>query len=188
MEHQILASARERLIPGLEYSPGALTAQYVQKREATTFCPSGANQYSVNGVRVLRFELTTGGDAFVDPSTVRLAFTLKNLSAVRHLQLLSDSPLCSFQRLPVLAKGQLFEDISYLHRLEQMFDILLPLQRRKTQSLMMIGDDGPGEEFNIKTESIAPKRAAQGDVSSRQRTPFREPSSLDSVENDAFDD
>ena len=110
MENQILAHAHDKLIPGLSYHPRE-TANYVDKREASTFFPSGGNQYSVNGARVLRFELNTGGDAFLDPATVRLAFTLKNLGD-KDLRLLSNSPLCVFQRLRILMKGQLVEDIS----------------------------------------------------------------------------
>jgi len=37
-------------------------------------------------------------------------------------------------------KGTLVEDINYLHRTENMFDILLPPQRRKRQALQMLGD------------------------------------------------
>ena len=89
---------------------------------------------------MLRFELTTGGDAFVDPATVRLAFTLKNLGD-KDLRLLSNSPLCHFQRLRILAKGQLVEDISYLHRLEEMFDI--SASHPKAQ-VPIVDDDGGG--------------------------------------------
>ena len=50
------------------------------------------------------------------------------------------------------------EDIGYLRRFEDMFDILLPLNRRKSQSLMMMGDNGPGEEYNLEDESIPPNQ------------------------------
>ena len=132
MENQILSHASEQLIPGLSYTLGP-TAQFVRSRQATTFFPSGGNQYSITGVRVLRFELQSGGDMFLDPATIRLAFTLRNLetTAIRPLKPLDNSPLCLFQRLRVLMKGTLVEDINYLHRTENMFDILLPPQRRK---------------------------------------------------------
>ena len=58
-----------------------------------TFWPSGGNQYSVNGVRALRFEVQRGGDMFLDSSTIKLAFTLKNTSGANPLQLLSNSSL-----------------------------------------------------------------------------------------------
>jgi len=106
MENQILSHATEQLIPGLSYTLGP-TAQFVRSRQATTFFPSGGNQYSINGVRVLRFELQSGGDMFLDPATIRLAFTLKNLDAAadHDLKPLGNSPLCLFQRLRVLMKG-----------------------------------------------------------------------------------
>ena len=37
-------------------------------------------------------------------------------------------------------KGTLVEDINYLHRTENMFDILLPPQRRKSQAMQMLGE------------------------------------------------
>ena len=133
MENQILSHASEELIPGLSYTLGP-TAQFVRNRQSTTFFPSGGNQYSVNGVRVLRFEIQSGGDMFLDPATLRLAFTLKNNDATAGnlLRPLSKSPLCFFQQLRVLMKGTLVEDINYLHRVEHLFDVLLPPQRLRT--------------------------------------------------------
>ena len=72
MENQVLSHASEQLIPGLSYTLGP-TAQFVRSRQATTSFPSGDNQYSVKGVRVLRFELQSGGDMFLDLATIRLA-------------------------------------------------------------------------------------------------------------------
>ena len=69
MENQVLSHASEQLIPGLSYTLGP-TAQFVRSRQATTFFSSGGNQYSVSGVRVLRFELQSGGDVFLDLSTI----------------------------------------------------------------------------------------------------------------------
>jgi len=151
MENQVLSHTTDELIPGLTYTLGK-TAQFVRSRQATTFWPSGGNQYSVSGVRCLRFEIQSGGDMFLDPSTLRLAFKLKNNDAANPLRLLSNSPLCLFQRLRVLMKGTLVEDINYLHRMETMFDVLLPPQRRKTQSLQMMGDTE--EDRFYETEDV----------------------------------
>lgn len=150
MENQILSHASEQLIPGLSYTLGP-TAQFVRARHCTTFFPSGGNQYSVTGVRVLRFELQSGGDMFLDPATLSLAFTLKNNNATAGnlLTPLSNSPLCFFQRMRVLMKGTLVEDINYLHRIEHLFDILLPPQRRRTQAMQMFGEKN--NSFNVRT-------------------------------------
>ena len=72
----MLSHATETLIPGLDYAVGA-TAQFITQRQAPTVFPSGGDQYSVNGVWVLRFELQSGDDMFLDPSTLRLAFKLE---------------------------------------------------------------------------------------------------------------
>ena len=86
----------------------------MRARHSTTFFPSGGNSYSSTGVRVLRFELQSGGDMFLDPATVRLSFTLKNndADAAKLLKPLSNSPLCFFQRMRVLMKGTLVDDIN----------------------------------------------------------------------------
>jgi hypothetical protein len=133
MENQVLSHASEQRIPGLSYTLGP-TAQFVRARHSTTFFPSGGNQYSITGVRVLRLELQSGGDMFLDPATIRLGFTIKNnnATATNLLIPLSNSPLCFFQRIRVLMKGTLVEDINYLHRVEHLFDVLLPPQRRRT--------------------------------------------------------
>ena len=57
------------------------------------------------------------------------------------MPMLANSPLCLLQRLRVLMKGTLVEDINYLHRVENMFDFLLPPQRRKSQALQMLGEN-----------------------------------------------
>ena len=167
MENQVLSHASEWLIIGLSYTLGP-TAQFIRSRQATSFWPSGGNQYSVKGVHVLRFELQSGGDMFLDPSTIRLAFTLKNLNttAERDLKLLSNSPICLFQRLRVLIKGTPVEDINYLHRTEEMLDQLLPKQRRKSQALQRLGDDrekmeyGPATKASSRRSTCPPGRAA----------------------------
>jgi hypothetical protein len=138
MEQQNLAASTEVLVQGLSYAKKP-TAQYVTGRTSHTYFPSGGNQYSINGVRVLRLDLQTAGDDFLDPATVRLAFKLINKNATNPLALLSNSPLCIFQRMRVLCRGTLVEDVNYLHRIVQMFHILLPEQRRKAESLQMMG-------------------------------------------------
>ena len=44
-------------------------------------------------------------------------------------------------------KGTVIEDPSDLHRVEEMFDKLLPPQRRKMQALCMMGDGDLGSEM-----------------------------------------
>jgi len=149
MERQILSHESEELIPGLSYTLGP-TAQFARDRQATTlFFPLEVTNTPSQGS-----ELQSGGDMFLDPSTLRLAFTLKNDDATANhlLRPLSNSPMCFFQRMRVLMKGTLVEDINYLHRVEHLFDLLLPPQRRRTQSLQMFGDGRSVIDHAVRTK------------------------------------
>ena len=64
------------LIDGLNFklSPGA---SYVTNRRSCTWYTSGAQTYvSGQGARVIRLQLN--GDGWLDPSTIRVLFTIKN--------------------------------------------------------------------------------------------------------------
>ena len=69
-------SVEDYLIEGLSFklSPGA---SYVTDRRSVSYFVAGSNVYqSGSGARVIRVNLT--GDGWLDPSTVRLVYTLVN--------------------------------------------------------------------------------------------------------------
>ena len=96
MELQLIEGSQEKLIHGLTYVPNA-QASYLKDRASVTYFPTGGNTDSPTGVRLLRFELTASGDDFLDPGSVRLAFTIVNEDATAgaFLRLLSNNPLPS---------------------------------------------------------------------------------------------
>ena len=53
-------------------------------------------------------------------------------------------------------KGTLVEDINFLHRTEHMLDVLLPPQRRLSQSLQMLGagDNDEGLKTFVNVDPI----------------------------------
>ena len=110
-----VASSEDQLVPGLSYKlPSA--SNYIHSRTAVTQSPQGGNQYSPNGVRLLRFHLSDGmggggGGSFLDPSTLRLAYTIKNLDGTNPMKLQANSPVIFFQRLRILLTGTLVEDL-----------------------------------------------------------------------------
>ena len=73
MEYQLSGGAQDHLLDSLDFTLGK-TANYVQSRRSTSFYPSGAGTFSSDGVRVLRINLTGLGDAWLDPTTLRLQF------------------------------------------------------------------------------------------------------------------
>ena len=152
----MVEGSTEKLIHGLSYVETA-TAEYVKDRSSVTFVcfPTGGNTYSPSGVRLLRFEMVTNGDEFMDPGSVRLAFTLVNVDSTKTLRLLSNNPLVVCQRLRILARGSVVEDIPYLHRNIELPSILLPPQRRKTLAMQMMGEIvGRDATFDMFSEGV----------------------------------
>ena len=74
MEHHA-QSVGDALIGGLNYKPKA-GASYVTNRSSVSYFAQGGNQYSPNGAKVMKFNLT--GDQWLDPSTSRVMFQLNN--------------------------------------------------------------------------------------------------------------
>ena len=97
----------DKLIDGLSFklNPGA---SYVTDRRSVTYHPQGSNIYKpVAGTKLIRILLT--GDNWLDPSTLRIMFTLNNDEAsgsAKRLRPLS-GPHSFFRRMRILAAGQL---------------------------------------------------------------------------------
>jgi hypothetical protein len=111
-------SVEDFLIDGLSFKlrPGA---SYITNRRSVSYFPQGGNQYSPNGVKVIRLMLT--GDSWVDPSTIRVMFNLVNNGTVNQKLYPVSGPWCFFRRLRVLCGGQLLEDIDYYNKVHEMF-------------------------------------------------------------------
>ena len=113
-------SADNILLDGLSFKLPA-TADYVTNRRSVTFMPQGGNQYSVNGVKVIKINLT--GSDWLDPSTARFMFTINNGSLAASGQYLGVLGVF-FRRLRVLCGGTVIEDIDYDSRCHEMFHVL----------------------------------------------------------------
>ena len=68
-------SVEDYLIDSLSFKlkPGA---SYITNRRSVSYFPHGGNSYSPTGVKVIKLVLT--GDQWLDPSTVRFQFTVRN--------------------------------------------------------------------------------------------------------------
>jgi hypothetical protein len=138
----VAQGVEDYLIDALSFKlqPGA---SYITNRRSVSYFPSGANQYSPTGVKVIRITLT--GNDWIDPSTFRLQFTLNNLDATagRILRPLT-GPHGFFRRIRCLVGGQLIEDIDYYNRTHEMFHCLTDRHTREN-------DDT--EEFGVRVDS-----------------------------------
>jgi hypothetical protein len=123
-----IQSVEDSLIDGLSFRlPNS--ANFITNRRSVSYTPSGGNEFSPNGVRHIKFPLS--GQDWIDPSTIRVQFRLRNTSAAnRPLMMINPLPANFFRRVRILAGGQVIEDIDYYNRIYNMVHTLLPAERR----------------------------------------------------------
>ena len=125
----MLKSVDDALISGLSYKLKA-GASFVTNRRRVSYFAQGGNQYSPNGVKVMKFNLT--GDRWLDPSTSRVMFQLNNTgnigapegSAIKRIEPLSWNPAVFFRRARIICGGIVVEDIDNFNRLSLMLTVL----------------------------------------------------------------
>ena len=112
MEGHITSSVSDHLISGLDFRAGSGSANYVQQSRFVRFQAESGNKFSSTSSRVIRFRLSDS--CYLDPTSVRLCFTLQNLSQADNLTPVTP-PGALFSRLRMFAGGQLCEAVSYTH-------------------------------------------------------------------------
>jgi hypothetical protein len=142
-------SVEDYLISALSFKldPGA---SYVVERKKSSFYASGAQEYiSGQGARVVRIVLN--GDGWLDPSTVRMVYTLNNKDGTAENLLY---PLCGpwsfFRRVRCLYQGAIVDDIDSYHRTHEMLHVLTSKQNRSN-------DDVEGFGYRWDDEDCYPK-------------------------------
>ncbi len=134
-------SVEDKIIDGLNFNlePGA---SYVLNRRFCTFQASGSNIYTARSlIRVV----LTGNNDWLDPSTLRIMFDLRNTdgAATKRLRPIG-GPWSFFRRMRVLMGGTLVEDIDNYARTHQMFNQLTAQDSRNNKMV-----EGFGPELDI---------------------------------------
>ena len=128
------ASANEQLlIDGLSFKlkPGA---NYVTNRRSVTFHPQGSNIYKTqSGTKVLKIVLNSND--WLDPSTVRLMFDVKNIDAdaLKRLRTIS-GPWSFWRRLRIMCGGTLIEDFDY-NKTHELYCSLKPTEEKTNDDI-----------------------------------------------------
>ena len=138
MEHHV-QSIDDALIGGLSYKLKA-GASYVTDRRKCTFYASGGNQYSSSGVKVCKFNIVS--DAWLDPSSFRVMFTINNLNPATPKTLIKPlhwNPAVLFKRCRVTCGGVVIEDIDDYNRLSLMLTALKPVDEQKDIAMQGFG-------------------------------------------------
>ena len=111
------------------------SANYVTDRKTSTFFTSGSNIYqSGAGTRVARINLTS--DGWLDPSTVRVVYTLVNTNGdvAKVLRPIS-GPWSFIRRARLLVRGAICDDIDHYNRVHEMMQILTSNHHRDNSSI-----------------------------------------------------
>ena len=142
-------SVEDYLIDGLSFklSPGA---SYVTDRRSVAYYTAGANEYtSGTGSKVARINVT--GDGWLDPSTVRVSYTLENTDGVANHNLRPLSgPWCFFRRARCMVGGAIVDDIDYYNRVHEMLHILTSTNNRDNDDVEGFGDRWDDERVYFK--------------------------------------
>ena len=134
MADAMIASAEYYLIDSVSFKlPN--TASYVIDRRSVSYWTVGANEYSSEtGSKVARINLT--GDGWLDPSTVRVLYTLENTDATATKRLRPiTGPWGFIRRARCMVGGAIVDDIDYYNRVHEMLHILTSRQNRENDEV-----------------------------------------------------
>ena len=174
MVDSMASSVEDYLIEGLSFklNPGA---SYVTDRRSVSYFTAGSNIYqSGSGARVIRINLT--GEGWLDPSTVRLSYTLVNNDGVaNHVLRPLSGPWCFFRRARCLVGGAIVDDVDYYNRVHEMLHILTSEANRDNDELEGFGSRWDNDEF------WASGTATRTSARSLRMAPGRKPTNRSSV-------
>ena len=139
VDDSLINSLSFRLRPG---------ASYVNDRKSASFFTQGGNDYQPNGVRVIKIMLN--GDAWLDPSTVKLFMDITNSTTRADADNSDLKPKVSgawgfFKRMRILCGGQIVEDIDEFNRLSEMYHMMKPTNKRQNDAIEGFGREALGK-------------------------------------------
>ena len=143
MVESMANTAEDLLIDSFQFKipPGA---SYVTDRRTISYFTAGSNIYqSGSGTKIIRINLT--GDGWLDPSSIRLHYTLVNndTGAGKFLRTVG-GPWSFFRRVRCLIGGALIDDIDYYNRVHEMMHICTSSNNR---------DNDDAEGFGYRWDS-----------------------------------
>ena len=106
------------------------SASYVIDRKFVTFWPQGSSEYKVTGgVKVIKININ--GTDWLDPSSMKLHFIVKNDHASADLVPYVHGIHNWFRRLRIIIGGQVVEDVDNYNRIVQMFTLMMDKEKQK---------------------------------------------------------
>ena len=125
MDLVIAANETDNLVQQLTFH-NPPTAIYARERRLVQIMPQGANSFAPNGNQVMTFNLTSH-DGWLDPSSVRLHFRIRNTAGADPNNGLvpASGCHCFFSQLRILIGGQEVERIEHYGMLHELFRVAL---------------------------------------------------------------
>ena len=132
MDLAIAAGQNDSLISQLSFQLPAV-ATYARERRLVQVMPQGANSFSPQGNQVMTFNLTSNGEGWLDPSSLRLHFRVVNTAAAgadaAANDLLGLLPAggchCFFSQLRILIGGTEVDRIETYSMCHELFRVAL---------------------------------------------------------------
>jgi hypothetical protein len=170
MVDSMASSVEDYLIEGLSFklNPGA---SYVTDRRSVSYYTAGSNIYqSGSGARVIRINLT--GEGWLDPSPVRLSYTLVNNEGASKVLRPLSGPWSFFRRARCLVGGAIVDDVDYYNRVHEMLHILTSKANRDNDSIEGFGGRWDDDE-NYTSKWTAADYTARVEPSSARAMSFK---------------
>ena len=168
MDLAIAAGQNDSLIEQLSFSLPAV-ATYARERRLVQVMPQGANTFAPNGNQVMTFNLTSQ-DGWLDPSSLRLHFRIRNTAAAgaNNGLLPASGCHCFFSQLRVLIGGTEAERIEPYSLCHELFRVALNTPQSQVEQGV---EDGRAFNGNAYPQ-VAPAAIAQGAYRSVTLTPL----------------
>ena len=134
----LLGASEEQLLSSLDFSALKPSANYITNRRSTQYYPQGQSTFSSTaGANVARITLGESDGSWIDPSTLRICFSVVNTGGAGsgYVQPVSGSH-CFVNRIELRCGGTLLEDIHGYGRLHEMLSRLKPRDWRNNEMFM----------------------------------------------------
>ena len=141
MVEAIANGIEDKLIDSLQFKLKE-GASYINDRRSVTYYPQGSNIYKPkSGTKVIKIMLANA-KSWLDPSTFRVMFDIKNNAAVAAQQLRPiGGPWAFFRRVKLVAGGQTVEDIDFYGRTHEMMHTLTSKASRENDFCEAFGNE-----------------------------------------------
>ena len=144
MEQHIATHITDVLVPGLDFSGGAPSAEYVKQARQVRWRAQAGDRFS-DATRTIRFNLSD--DCWLQSCTLRLQFTITNKHGTT-IMTPAAHPTAMFESVRLYIGGQVAENMGNVTVLGNLLDLFKPMTRRLAESMENhpIKAEGNGDE------------------------------------------